>query len=228
MEIRKILEKKKLHIFDMDGTLVNLEELNRTSYSKTVKKYFNLNLTSAEYQKYFSGTKTALAFDSYLQNKNVEEYSVDELIKNFRSKKDYSLKNDFDQCVSLIPNSDEYLQHLKEDGKVIVLATSTIRSFTEIILGGLRIIDYFDYIITAEDVVNGKPDPEIYNLSVKKAGLSKEISVVYEDSKNGIMSAKSASFLCIGVHTQGFNDDAVKGADYIINDYSEILTKYIK
>lgn len=45
MEIKEILKKKKLHIFDMDGTLVNLEELNRTSYTQTVKKYFSLNLT---------------------------------------------------------------------------------------------------------------------------------------------------------------------------------------
>lgn len=223
MEIREILKKRKLHIFDMDGTLVNLEELNRTSYSQTVKKYFNLNLSPVDYQKYFSGTKTALAFDSYLQNNDVEDYSVDELIKDFRSKKEHSLKYDFKRCVSLIPKANDYLKHLKDENKVIVLATSTIRSFTETILSGLSITDFFNYIITAEDVENGKPDPEIYNLSVQKSGISKGLSVVYEDSKNGIVSAKSASLLCIGIHTQGFNDEAVKGADYIISDYSDIL-----
>lgn len=133
------------------------------------------------------------------------------------------MKNDFKHCVSLIQKASDYLRYLKEENKTIVLATSTIRSFTEMILKGLSIIDFFDCIITAEDVENGKPDPEIYNLSVQKSALSKDLSVVYEDSKNGILSAKSANLLCIGIHTKGFNDEAVKYADYIIKDYSYIL-----
>jgi phosphoglycolate phosphatase-like HAD superfamily hydrolase len=60
-------------------------------------------------------------------------------------------------------------------------------------------------------------------LAITKSGFDKNMSIVYEDSKNGILSAKSANVLCVGIYTQGLNDLAVKEADYIINDYSELL-----
>ncbi len=223
MDIKEIALNKKLHIFDMDGTLVNLEELNRLSYSSTINRYFNITLSDNDYQNYFSGTKTAKAFDSYLQSKNLKNYIIDELIKDFRKRKEDFLENNFNSYVSLIPNADEYLKHLKSDGKIIVLATSTIKFFTEVILKKLGFLEYFDFVVTAEDVLNGKPNPEIYNFVVSKAGIQKEFSVVYEDSRNGIISAKSAELFCIGIHSQGLNDIAVKTADHIIKDYLELI-----
>jgi HAD superfamily hydrolase (TIGR01509 family) len=223
MELKHILDNKKLHVFDMDGTLVNLEELNRSSYASTINEFFNIELDNIDYQRYFSGTKTAKAFNSYLKNKEEANYSVNELIENFRTIKENSLRNYFNECVSLISKAREYLELLDNKGKSIILATSTIKTFTEIILKKAGLINYFDVIITAEDVSKGKPDPEIYNLSVSKFDFSKELSVVYEDSKNGINAAISAEILCVGVHSEGLNDMAIKNADYVINDYSELV-----
>ncbi len=223
MEIKENLKNRRLHIFDMDGTLVNLEVLNRTSYAQTIDKYFKLSLTHDEYLKYFSGTKTGLAFEFYLRSKNIGNYSLESLIKDFRIIKENSLKNNFEQCVFLIPKAREYLQYLRNENKVIALATSTIRPFTEMILRGSSLFEFFDYMVTAEDVMNGKPDPEIFNLTILKGNFLKKEAVVYEDSRNGIDAARSAQIFCVGIHTEGLNDGIVEQADFVINDYSELL-----
>lgn len=221
--MNRLIENKRVHIFDMDGTLVNLEEFNKCSYSSTLEKYFNMKLEDKEYQAYFSGTKTAKGFEFFLESKNIKNYNIEELIMDFRRKKEDILKNSFNMYVKLIPFAAEYLDSLKDQDKKVILATSSIKNFTLIILKNLGIYDYFDLILTAEDVKNGKPDPEIYNLAVLKSEFQKDQAVVYEDSLNGIISAKSANLICVGIHTLGLNDKAVKEADYIISDYSELL-----
>jgi HAD superfamily hydrolase (TIGR01509 family) len=217
------LREKSCFIFDMDGTLINLENLNHTSYSNTIKEYFDMEISNDEYQRYFSGTKTAKAFKGYLESKGIKEYDVDELIKHFRKQKRYNLENNFDNSVKLIKGAKEYLTVLKSMDKKLVLATSTIKDFVEIIVNKLDIQKYFDTIITAEDITKGKPNPDIFLLALNKSGFSKEEAVIFEDSKNGISAALASEMLCIGIRTKGRNDDWVGNADFVINNYNEIL-----
>jgi HAD superfamily hydrolase (TIGR01509 family) len=207
----------------MDGTLVNLEGLNHNSYSNTIKHYFNREINNDDYQKYFSGTKTAKAFEGYLKSKNIKNFNTEELIKYFRKQKKFNLENNFDKSVTLIEGAREYLDLLHSQEKIIILATSTIKSFVDIIFGKLKLSQYFKYIITAEDINKGKPDPEIFLLAIKKASVSKEDAVIFEDSKNGISAGLSSGILCIGIHTKGLNDEWVNNANVVINNYKEIL-----
>ena len=217
------LKTKQCFIFDMDGTLVNLEELNKKGYQLTIKKFFDIELSHDDYQKYFSGTRTAEAFNGYLKSKNISDYNVDELIKDFRTIKEYELINNTKEVAKLIDGAREYLEQLKSQNKTIILATSTIKKFVDIILGKFEIIQYFDHIVTAEDVTKGKPDPEIFNIAQDKSQREKESCVVFEDSKNGINAALASEMLCIGIHTKGLNDDFVDSADYVISNYKDLI-----
>ena len=87
----KEIKKKKAFIFDMDGTIIDLEELNYKGYAGTINKFFKIRLNNNDYQKYFSGTRTAEAFDGFLKNKGIANYDVDELISDFREGKRYNL-----------------------------------------------------------------------------------------------------------------------------------------
>jgi HAD superfamily hydrolase (TIGR01509 family) len=207
----------------MDGTLINLEELNHSSYSNTIKEYFNVEINNDEYQNFFSGTKTAKAFISYLESKGLKEYDVDELIKHFRKQKRHNLENNFNNCVKLIEGARQYLELLKNDKKTIILATSTIKDFVDIIISKLDISKYFEHVITADDITKGKPNPDIFLLALKKSGLTKKDTVIFEDSKNGINAALASEMLCVGIWSKGLNDQWVKNADVVIDNYNELL-----
>ena len=64
-----------------------------------------------------------------------------------------------------------------------------------------NLIDYFDIILSASDVVNSKPDPEIYITAIDKLGLTPEECLIVEDNHNGIMAAKEAN-----AHVMEVND----------------------
>ena len=222
--MKAIINSKNTFIFDMDGTLVNLELLNRNSFKDTVKLFFNHKLTNDEYQKYFSGVRTYESFRNFIkENQYDPQTNIDELIIDFRKEKRHHLLHNFDNSVTLIDGSQKYLQTLRNQDKKIVLATSSIKEFTYLILKNLEIFDLFNIIITAEDVKTGKPDPEIYLKALERSSSTKDESIIFEDSKNGILSAKTAGVFCVGVHTKGLNDDYVHNADYVIENYLELL-----
>ena len=217
------LKQKNNYIFDMDGTLINLEKLNKESYSNTIKEYFNLDLNNEEYQKYFSGTRTAKAFSGFLDSMNIENYNTEDLIVHFRKQKRKNLLENFNDCVSLIPGTKEYLKKLKGEDKKLALATSTVKEFVDIIVDNLDIRQYFNTIVTAEDITEGKPNPEIFLLAQKQLKGNSNESIVFEDSKNGIEAALASGMECIGIHTVGLNDNWVNKADSVIKNYEELL-----
>jgi HAD superfamily hydrolase (TIGR01509 family) len=218
LKIEEFLMPYQVYIFDLDGTLIDLEDLNFSAYAKALKERIELDLSMEDYQKFFAGTKTAEAFDNYLKSQNTES-SVDDLIAYFRSIKESFLLNEIKLHSKEIDGAIKFLKVAKDQGKRLCLATSTIKKFTDIILNEYDIADLFEIVITAEDVEKGKPDPEIYQLALEKMQVTATDAVVFEDSSSGILAAKAASIKVVGVQTKGRNDEEVKSADFIINSY---------
>ena len=216
------LSAKKGFIFDMDGTLINLEALNIEGYERTVREMLGIELTAQLYQEHFSGTRTVEAFDSFLHAHEIENADIDQLVASFLSIKRDGLKDHSVEVETMIPGARDFLRQLSGEGHKVILATSTVHEFTEILLSRFEIDTHFDCVITAEDVSNGKPHPEVYELAVSKTGLDVGDCVVFEDSQNGIASAISADVLCVGIYTPGLNDKHVGNADEQIESYDEI------
>ena len=76
-------------------------------------------------------------------------------------------------------------------------------------------------LVTADDVQNGKPDPEPYLLAANKMGVSPADSVVIEDAPAGISSAKNAGAFVIAVATTNAND-ALQEADLIVRRLADL------
>lgn len=76
-KFKEQIKSKRMFIFDMDGTILDLEELNHQSYLGTVKKFFWIDLGNDDYQKYFSGTRTAEAFDRFAKTEELLYLSCD-------------------------------------------------------------------------------------------------------------------------------------------------------
>jgi glycerol 3-phosphatase-1 len=83
-------------------------------------------------------------------------------------------------------------------------------------------------LVTAEDVLNGKPDPACYQMGAKKLGLQeKEPSiVVFEDAPAGVRSGKAAGFVVVGLYTTHTLEQLIEaGADYIVRDMRSVTLK---
>lgn len=219
----KDINNRKVHIFDMDGTLLNLENVNYSAYARTLKDFFGTELSQEEYQRFFSGTRTRWAFEQYNSHVNKAANAEEQVILFRKLKREILSSNSVGDYVSFIPGAKEYLEKLSKEERIIILATSTIREFTDILLRSQGIQQYFDFILTAEDASKGKPDPEVYEKAINLSGLNTKDILVYEDSKNGIASGLASGCNVVGIHTKGLNDEWVQTADYVIQSFEELM-----
>ena len=84
--------------------------------------------------------------------------------------------------------------------------------------------EFFDIVMSAEDVIKGKPDPEIYLKTAQNLACTPRSCVVFEDSFPGLIAAKNAGMTVIALTTT-YLPDELKEADYIINDFTEVDLK---
>lgn len=101
--------------------------------------------------------------------------------------------------VPMKPGVVELLDFLKSQNVPLALATSTSRERTlrRMELTGLG--PYFSAIITGDQVVHSKPDPEIYQMACRALGTDPGQTIAIEDSRNGILSAHAAGMKVIMV-----------------------------
>lgn len=214
----------KTIIFDMDGVLVDLETMNYAAYKRAIKDILKRTLTHKQYQQFFAGTKTEYGFEQITLFYKIP-INITELVQYYRKIKKKYLSEQLSTYVSLRKNTHQLLKTLKLDGYVLAVATSTIREFTTLILKGFDIQKYFDHIICAEDVVRGKPDPEIYTLALQKSRTSPENALVIEDSLNGIRAAQKAHIFIVGIANNGRNKEDIKRADLSVQSWKELLER---
>lgn len=85
------------------------------------------------------------------------------------------------------------------------VCTSSTRSYLDRILGSFDLLDRFGFFLTAEDVRQGKPHPEIYLLAAQRFGVDPAQMLVFEDSEVGTNAAAAAGAVVVSVphrHTQ--------------------------
>ena len=108
----------------------------------------------------------------------------------------------------------------------MAVATSSSRRMLDFTMGLLDLKEFFKVIVTADDIKESKPDPEIYLKASKMLGDSPNDCVVFEDSFSGVESATGAGMKVILVMTSHKRDKFEK-IDGAINDFSEISVKFL-
>jgi HAD superfamily hydrolase (TIGR01509 family) len=120
-----------------------------------------------------------------------------------------------------VPGVRAYLDALGALGVPRVLATSAVPINVETVLGRLGLADRFEAIVTAADVRQGKPHPEIYHTAASRAGVQAGRCLVVEDALPGVMAAKAAGAVCLGLMTSEPEGRLREtGADWVAADFT--------
>ena len=178
----------KAVIFDMDGLLFDTEIVYYEA-SQMVADQMGFPYDKELYLKYLGvSDEEVLAnyhqiFASFGKN-NVQKFINDAYEETIRR---FSLG-----AVQLKPGVIELLDFLEEHRIPKVVASSNQRHIIELLLEKNQLTNYFETIVSAENVKRAKPDPEIFLLAHEYLGTKKQETLVLEDSKNGILAAASA------------------------------------
>ncbi|MFL2615808.1 MAG: HAD family hydrolase, partial [Candidatus Marisimplicoccus sp.] len=91
------------------------------------------------------------------------------------------------------------------------------------------IYDYFDSIICGDEVINGKPNPEMFNETIDRFNINKDECLIFEDSLEGVLAAKNSGVKVIGI-TSSSSNKVLKDAGCVmsISDYLDFKLSDIR
>lgn len=187
------INKLVLVIFDMEGLMFDTETLTIKMWIKA-GNYFGIDIKS-EIVVESIGLDIIAAekvFKKHL-GKDFPYYDVRKLRLNYT--KDYLAENSVPVKIGLY----ELLEFLDEKGVLKAVATSTNRKRTEQLLSSADVEDKFDVIICGDEVLKGKPEPDIFLAAARKLKCKPKECIVLEDSLNGINAALKANMVPIYV-----------------------------
>lgn len=211
----------KAVIFDMDGVIIDSEPIHFEVDMQTMKD-LGCNISAEELEKYV-GTTNEYIFTHIKKNYKIRE-SVEEII-NYRSE---MAKNKVIQAnLEPIEGIRELLNDLKNNNIPVAIASSSPRDFIDVVVSKFNLQDYFEYIVSGEEVENGKPAPDVYIETAKRLGISPWNCTVIEDSKNGVLAAKAAEMKCIAFQNINSGNQDLSKADIIVNSITEIKFSHL-
>ena len=103
--------------------------------------------------------------------------------------------------IRLMDGVRDLLDRLTAAGFTLAVGTSGIRANLQLTIDETGLEGRFAAIASAEDFTHGKPDPEVFLVAARKAGIEPRHAVVFEDAVYGIQAAKAAGMRAIGVTT---------------------------
>ena len=176
----------KLVIFDVDGTLVDSE----TVYVKAALKNLEVNHYNIPMSAIMGIIgQNRVAGRKLIESTQDDSFNYDKYIKDFEKIRNQILEN---EPYKLKKGALNILNYCKKHNIKTAIATSTARDKQTKVLTKLGIIDYFDYMVFGDEIKNSKPAPDIYLKVFEHYNYDKGEMIIYEDSKNGILSAHNA------------------------------------
>lgn len=210
------------YLFDMDGTLVNTEPIGPYVFQELFTAH-GIALTAREKALFVTVWRregTEIKQDDYLRDL-ASKYTVSQPLTDFVSEFYERYKQAIVNADEL-PGASDFLAAIKHQNKRIALVTSSKRQQAEAILAFHHWQQYFDCIVTEEDITNFKPDPEPYILAMNTLSAKPNDCIVFEDAKNGVIAGRTAGAFVIGLRAGNDQPQDLTAADEVVTSFKDI------
>ncbi|MBE6987938.1 MAG: HAD family phosphatase [Ruminococcaceae bacterium] len=174
-------------VFDMDGVILDTENLGIAAWRKAGVKY---GISEDEINRVYRliiGTKVERGNEIIREN-----FGKDFPSEDFRKECGSYIRDVLNTKIPLRPFAREILEFLKNNGIKVALASSTKYEIVMRELTQEGLIGYFDVIIGGDLVAKSKPEPDIFLKAIADLGETPENCFIVEDSVNGIRAAHAS------------------------------------
>jgi HAD superfamily hydrolase (TIGR01549 family) len=199
-------------IFDIDGTLTSTNELIFKSFNHITTKYLNKYYTPEEIISLFGPTEEEIIEKLFPGN-------ADEVKKEY-----YSFYSGQHHLANLYPGMKELLEKLKTKKILLSIFTGKGRKAAEITMKKLSIYDYFDFIVTGDDVENSKPSSEGILKFINHFNLDKNKVLMIGDAPPDVIAARESGIEIASVVWDSYAKDEVLElkSDYVFHSVKEL------
>ena len=202
-------------IFDWDGVVIDSSAQHEKSW-ELLSVEISKPLPAGHFRKGFGKKNQVIIPEILGWSSNPEE------IERLGGRKEELYRELVRQSgMRILPGARELLAGLKTSGIPQAVASSTSRANLDSIFASTGLNEFFDAVVSAEDVVHGKPAPDVFLKAASLLGVPPERCVVFEDALFGIEAARRAGMKVIAVATTN-PLDLVRHADRAVESLDEI------
>ena len=183
-------------LVDLDGTLFDSEILHHKVWQNLATS-LGIAINNENYEAHFIGCSLEqcfLKFELLAQQAGKNVKTVD-LLQQFREIEAAT----YAKGIAFKPGAESLLQYIKNEGKPLGLVTSATPEKINLMFGNTDYLDFFDLVISSQDVNHKKPHPEPYLKACQALGVQPHHTLVLEDSDIGATSACTAGCCCVMV-----------------------------
>ena len=184
-------------LWDLDGTLVDSEEYHWRAWQETMAAE-DVSITREQFLATFGQRN-----DSFVPQW-LGSGATPERVRRIGEAKESCYRRLVRQGgLAPAPGAAQWVKRLQQEGWAQAIASSAPRRNVEVMLEALGFTSYFGASVAAEDVQNGKPDPEVFLLAAARLSVPPSRSIVVEDAAAGIEGARRAGMRSIGLCRAG-------------------------
>lgn len=206
-------------IFDLDGVIVDTAKYHFLAWRKLAEN-IGVSFTEKENEQ-LKGISRLKSLEKILEwgNKTISEEDFMELmaLKN----DDYLTYINKMNKEEILPDVERVLNYLIQKEQGIALGSASKNATT--ILEKVSLYKKFEAIVDGNDVIKGKPNPEVFLKAAQALNLEPNQCIVFEDSVAGIQAANCAGMISIGIG----NQSVLNEADFVFMDFTEMDNKFL-
>lgn len=207
-------------IFDVDGVLVDSEALSCGALNQILKEEMDIDI-GIDYSEVI-GTSNKDAIKFYLNK--FEKPITNEVVVDLIEKKQKRYTELVQEGLQTFDNCELFINKLVDWNYKIAVASSGSLDKIKFSLNKVGLLQYFGSLSSSQEVINGKPAPDLFLLAIKRQDVKPKNCLVIEDSLFGIKAGKAS-----GAYVAGFVGSFTKelllkaGADLVVDSYSELI-----
>lgn len=206
----------------MDGVLIDSEYTYLESKTKILNDAgYNKDIS---YQYQFMGTTY-----NYMWSTMKEELGlpleVSDYINDMNQRRKEMIERD---GVKPIKGVQKFISDLHAAGFKMAVASSSPKADIEFTMESLDLKQYFEYLVSGEEVENSKPAPDVFLYAASLLDVNPENCIAFEDTKNGSLSASYAGMYTIGFENPDYPKQDLSAADEIITDFNQVNINELK
>lgn len=188
----RVASQPRAVVFDLDGLMFNTEELYQAVGTELLRR--RSREFTPELLDRMMGRPGKIALQIM-----IDFHGLAATVEQLENETDEIFEPILDERLQMMAGLGELLAALEQKGIPKAIATSSRRTFVRNVLRRFDLEPRFAFILTAEDVVNGKPNPEIYLKAAARFGLRPDEIAVLEDSENGCRAAVRSGAAAVAV-----------------------------
>ena len=212
----------KAVIFDMDGLMLDTKLTWRQAeidLLKDLEKKYDIEIAKKYQGMRVSGVVEVMIREYHLpiSQKDGEKLLTGKLVQSYDN-----------PSLELLPGCEKLVKNLSKSKQFkLAIASSSPKLVIETMTNHFNLLQYFDLLVSAEEVKSGKPAPDVYLKTANELGIEPGNCVVLEDAPNGAMAGKRANMKVIAVVNKIFfkADNFKDVADLIVSSLEELDTE---